>query len=64
MQLFDLYKHHFGHKTFDSVEDYNAEVLRYTSALSEELGNIYKYVVNSPSDVIDELNVTILYGEN
>lgn len=63
MQLFDLYRQHFAHKSFDSVEDYHKEVLRYTSALSEELGDIYRYVVDRSGDVMDEFDI-IINGEN
>ena len=63
MQLTDLYKKHFGHKTFDSVEDYYAELLRYTSALSNELNDIYRYAINSSENMMNEFDITILNGE-
>ena len=63
MQLIDLYRQHFAHKSFDSVEEHHKEVLRYTSSLSEELSKIYKYVLDSSSDVMDEFDI-IINGEN
>jgi len=57
--MFDLYKDELDGSTFECVEDYNAEVMRITTELEEELGKTERMLLNRDADVLDDLDITI-----
>ena len=46
MSIWDIFAEHFGDKTFDSIEEYNSEVMRLSASCEEELGEVVRYYLN------------------
>ena len=57
--MFNLFIEHFDGEKFDSLEDYNREVLRFTNSLEEELGRAERWALQNNKEVFGELGVEI-----
>lgn len=57
--MFDKFIDYFDGKEFDSIEEYNAEVLRFSNDTEEELGRAERWALSGDKDVLDQLGVTI-----
>ena len=59
MSVAELFYEHFDGAKFDSIDEYKAEVHRFANETEEELGRVERYYAGNPSDVIEELDITI-----
>ena len=59
MDMFDAFMEHFDGMEFESIEEYNAEVLRFSSNLEEDLGRAERWAKQNDPEVFDQLGVTI-----
>lgn len=57
--MFDLFKEELDGKTYSSVEEYNADVLRVGRDLEEELGKVERLLLKKDPEVLDDLGVEI-----
>lgn len=57
--MFEAYINYFDGKEFESIEEYNAEVLRFSNDLEENLGRAERWALSGDEDVLDQLGVTI-----
>ena len=57
--MFQEFIDHFDGMEFDSIEEYNAEVLRFSNDAEEELGRAERWALVANKEVLDELGVKI-----
>ena len=57
--MFERFIEHFDGQEFDSLEDFYAEVLRFSSDTEEELGRAERWAKQNDPVVFDQLGVTI-----
>ena len=57
--MFERFIEHFDGKEFDSLEDFHAEVLRFSADVEEELGRAERWAKQNDPEVFDQLGVTI-----
>lgn len=57
--MFDLFKEELDGKTYSSVEEYNADVMRVGRDLEEELGKVERLLLKKDPEVLDDLGVEI-----
>ena len=57
--MFDKFIDHFDGMKFDSIEEYNAEVLRFSNDTEEELGRAERWALSGDRDVLDQLGASI-----
>lgn len=62
MVVGDIYREHFSGKTFDCVEQYNAEVLALTNCVEDELHEEERYWHLNPKELCKRYNITIKEG--
>lgn len=59
MSFYELFEEELDGKTFDSKEAFNAEVLRISADLEEELGKAERWAKSGAPEVYEQLGVTI-----
>lgn len=57
--MFDLFKDELDGSTFDCPEDFNAEVMRASAELGDELGKMERMILKADKDLLDDLGITI-----
>ena len=57
--MFELFKQELDSNTYSSVEEFNADVMRVSRELEEELGKVERLILKAGPDVLDELGVDI-----
>lgn len=57
--MFEKFTEHFDGMEFDSIEEYNGEVLRLSNDIEEELGRAERWALSGDEDVLRQLGVTI-----
>lgn len=57
--MFDLFQEELDGEEFDSIESFNAAVLRTSVALQEELGREERLILTATPEILEDLNVTI-----
>ena len=58
--MFDLFKKELAGKSFASEEEYNAEILRISHSLAEDLGRVERFLLLDKSkEVLEEYGVEI-----
>ena len=57
--MFDLFKEELDGKTYSSVEEYNADVMRVGRDLEEELGKVERLLLKKDPEVLEDLGVEI-----
>lgn len=57
--MFDKFIDYFDGKEFESIEEYNAEVLRFSNDIEEELGRAERWALTGERDVLKQLGVEI-----
>lgn len=62
-EITKLFSRHFMNKEFDSVESYNAEVLKFANSVREEVAQTERNFLTKPDAVERILNVKV-GGEN
>lgn len=50
---------HFDGEHFSSIEEYNAEVLRFSNWLEEELGRSERLALTADRETLDQLGVVL-----
>lgn len=59
MSVYDLFIDALDGMEFNSVEDFNAEVLRISADHEEELGKAERWALSHEPEVYEQLGVTI-----
>lgn len=59
MSMFDEFIDNLDGEEFESVEEFNAEVLRLSADIEEELGRAERWALTHEPDVYQQLGVTI-----
>lgn len=59
MSIFDVFIDNLDGKEFSSEEEFNAEVLRISADIEEELGKAERWALTHEPDVYQQLGVTI-----
>lgn len=57
--MFDLFKEELDGNTYDSIEEYNADVVRVGRDLEEELGKVERLLLKKDPEVLEDLGVEI-----
>lgn len=57
--MFNLFKEELDDKTYSSVEEYNADVMRVGRDLEEELGKVERLLLKKDPEVLEDLGVEI-----
>lgn len=57
--MYDLFIEHFDGREFNSIEEYNAEVMRFSNDVGEDLGKAERWALVADEEVLDQLGVTI-----
>lgn len=57
--MLSLYKEILDGREFSSVEEYNAEILRASNCLEEELGETERSLLAPDKRILEDLGVTI-----
>ena len=57
--MYDKFIDYFDGREFDSIEEYNGEVLRLSNDIEEELGKAERWALSGDRDVLIQLGVTI-----
>lgn len=57
--MFELFKDELDSSTYECVEDFNADVIRISTELGAEIGEIERLILKADKDVLDDLDVTI-----
>ena len=57
--MYEKFIDYFDGREFDSIEEYNGEVLRLSNDIEEELGKAERWALSGDRDVLNQLGVTI-----
>lgn len=57
--MFNLFKEELDDKTYSSVEEYNADVMRVGRDLEEELDKVERLLLKKDPEVLEDLGVKI-----
>lgn len=57
--MFDLYKDELDSNTYECVEDFNADVMRISTELQEEIGRTERLILKADKEVLDDLGVLV-----
>lgn len=57
--MFELFKEELDSNTYFSIEEYNADVLRISRELEDELGKTERLLLKADPDILDELGVAV-----
>lgn len=57
--MFELFKDELDSNTYECVEDFNADVIRISTELSDELGKTERLILSGGKEVLDDLGVWV-----
>ena len=59
MSVADLFADYFSGKQYDTIEEYNADVIRFCAGLEDELGSTERFYLRNVEEVCKENGIEI-----